>query len=56
MEKGKALGPDGFTIDFFQKCLDFVKEQIWVVVEESRRIGWFLKAFNSNFLTLIPKE
>ena len=36
MEKGKAPGPDGFTIDFFQSCWDLVKEEIWEVVEESR--------------------
>lgn len=29
MEKGKALRPDGFTIDFFQSCWDLVKEEIW---------------------------
>lgn len=56
MEKGQAPGPDCFTIDFFQKCWDLVKEEIWAVVEESRRMGWVLKAFNSTFLTLIPKE
>ena len=56
MEKGKALEPDGFTIDFFQSCWDLVKEEIWEVMEESRKIGRFLKAFNATFLTLIPKE
>lgn len=56
MEKGKALGPDGFIIDFFQSCWDLAKEEIWVVVEESRRIGRILRAFNSTFLTLIPKD
>lgn len=56
MEKGKAPGPDGFTVDFFQQCWDLVKEEVWEIVEESRRIGRVLKAFNSTFLTLIPKE
>lgn len=28
MEKGKALRPDGFTIDFFQRCWDLVKKEI----------------------------
>jgi len=39
MEKGKAPGPDGFTTDFFQSCWDLVKEEMWEVVEESRRMG-----------------
>ena len=39
MEKGKALMPDGFTIDFFQSYWDLAKEEIWEVVEEYRRIG-----------------
>ena len=39
MEKGKAPRSDGFTIDFFQSCWDPVKEEIWEVVEESRRMG-----------------
>ena len=56
MDKGKVLGLDGFTIDFFQSCWDLVKEETWAVVEESRRMGHVLKAFNSTFLTLIPKE
>ena len=56
MEKAKALGPDGFTIDFFQTCWDLVKEEIWEVVEESRRMGRVLTAFNVTFLSLILKE
>ena len=56
MERGKALGPDGFTISFFQNCWDLVKEEVWVVIEESRRMGCILKEFNATFLTLIPKE
>lgn len=56
MEKGKAPGPDGFIVDFFQQCWDLVKEEVWAVMEESRRTWRVLKAFNSTFLTLIPKE
>jgi hypothetical protein len=56
MEKGKALGPDGFTVDFFQCFWDLVKDEIWEVVEESRRTRQVLMAFNATFLSLIPKE
>lgn len=56
MEKGKAPGPDGFTIHFFQSCWDLFKEELWEVVEESRQTGRILRAFNATFLSLIPKE
>ena len=56
MEKGKASGLDGFIINFFQSCWDHVKEEIWEVVEQSTKKGQVLKAFNVNFLSLIPKE
>lgn len=56
MEKGKAPGPDGFTIDFFQTYWDLVKEDLWEVVEESRRTKRVLKDLNATFLTLLSKE
>ena len=56
METGKAPRLDGFTIDFFQSCWDLVKEEVWEVVEESKRTKRVLKAFNATFLSLIPKE
>ena len=46
MEKGKAPGLDDFTVDFFQQCWDLGKEKVWEILEESRRIGRVLKAFN----------
>ena len=56
MEKGKAPGSDGFTVDFFQSCWDLIKEEIWEVVEESRNTRQVLTSFNATFLSLIPKE
>jgi hypothetical protein len=56
MKKGKALGPDGFTTDFFQKCWKIIGKDIWEVVEESRSSRSILKAFNATFIALIPKE
>ena len=35
METGKAPRVYGFTIDFFQCYWDLVKEELWIVVEES---------------------
>ena len=56
MEKGTAPRPDDFTVDFYQFFWDIVKEEVWEIVEESRRTRRILKAFNATFLTLIPKE
>lgn len=56
MEKGTTPGPDGFTVDFYQFFWDIVKEEVWEIVEESRKSKRILKAFNATFLTLIPKE
>jgi hypothetical protein len=56
MPNGKAPGPDGFTVDFFKACWDVVKQDIYDIVEDSRRSSSILKALNSTFITLIPKE
>lgn len=56
MERGKAPSLDGFVIDFFQSCWHLVKEELWEVVEESKRTKRVLMAFNATFLSLIPKE
>ena len=55
MEKDKAPSPDGFTMNFFHACWDWLKVKIWALVEESRKTGNILRALNSTFLTLIPK-
>ena len=56
MSDGKALGPYGFKTNFFHYFWDLIKEEVWKIVEESRKNKGVLRAFNSTFLTLIPKE
>jgi hypothetical protein len=56
MPNGKALGPDGFTVDFFKACWDVVKYDIYGIVEDSSHSASILKALNSTLITLIPKE
>eukprot|EP00253_Pinus_taeda_P013336 PITA_13336 len=51
----KALGPDGFTINFYKACWSIVKQDVWEVVEDSRSSRTILKSLNSTFLALIPK-
>jgi hypothetical protein len=54
--KGKSLGPDGFTTDFFHACWSVIKQDVLEVVEDSHKFLKVLSAFNATFLTLIPKE
>jgi hypothetical protein len=56
MPNGKSPRPDGFTLEFFKACWEVVKRDIYEVLEDSRRSTSFLKALNSTFITLIPKE
>ena len=35
MELGKALGPYGFTTNFFHYFWDLIKQEVWEIVEES---------------------
>eukprot|EP00253_Pinus_taeda_P014528 PITA_14528 len=55
MRNDKAPGPDGFTINFYKACRHIVKQEVWDVVEDSRRSGSILKSINSTFIALIPK-
>ena len=56
MAKDKAPGPDGFTTNFFHAGWEWLIEEIWDLVEDSRKSKSVLRALNSTFLTLIPKE
>ena len=37
MADGKALGPDGFTANFFHHFWDVIKVDVWKIVEDSRQ-------------------
>ena len=56
MALGKALGPDGFTSNFFHYFWDMIKEEVVGIVEELRNKKGVLRAFNATFLSLIHKE
>jgi hypothetical protein len=55
MDGNKALGPDGFSLAFFQACWDVLKEDIMAVFEDFHARGRFEKSLNSTFISLIPK-
>ena len=56
IKEDKALGLDGFTVNFFHFYWDLLKHEIWKMVEESQRNQNIFLELNSTFLTLIPNE
>ncbi|RVX12950.1 LINE-1 reverse transcriptase-like [Vitis vinifera] len=56
MNGDKALGPDGFTIGFWQSSWELVKEEIMDLFREFYDQRSFAKSLNSTFLVLIPKK
>lgn len=55
MPPDKALGLDGFTTCFFQKCWNFIAHDLLQALEESQTSGTMLKQFNVTHIALIPK-
>jgi hypothetical protein len=47
--------PNGFSIAFFQVCLEVVKQDIMKIFREFHAKGKFEASLNSTFITLIPK-
>ncbi|RVW28251.1 putative glucan 1,3-alpha-glucosidase [Vitis vinifera] len=56
MNGDKALGPDGFTVAFWQSSWELVKEEIMDLFREFYDQCSFAKSLNSTFLVLIPKK
>ncbi|KAG5621167.1 hypothetical protein H5410_006385 [Solanum commersonii] len=52
----KAAGPDGFTMGFFIKCWDVVKQDIMDTFQNLYEHEVFEKSFNATFIALIPKK
>lgn len=52
----KAPGPDGMKAKFYQKCWDFLGHDVWLVVEEFRKKGKFVREINNIVIALIPKK
>jgi len=55
LKAGKALGPDGFTSDFFHHFWDLIQIEVWQLVEESHALRWMYPGLNATFIALIPK-
>jgi hypothetical protein len=52
----KAPGPDSFSMAFFQKCWEILKNDIFAVLKEFYSTGKFEKSLNATFVSLIPKK
>ena len=52
----KALGPDGFSMAFFQACWCFLKAKIMAMLQNFHTQAVFEKSLNASFLALIPKK
>ena len=52
----KALGPDGFTMAFWQFSWEFTKIEIMAFFGDLFRLGIFQRSLNATFLVVIPKE
>ena len=56
MAGDKSPGPDGFSMAFFQKCWDIVKDDVMAALHEFHAHGNFEKSINATFIALIPKK
>jgi len=56
MRKGKSPNLDGFTTKFYQSCRPTLREEIWVLVENSKRITSIHCGFYVAFLDLSQKD
>uniref|UniRef100_A0A2N9FMM0 Reverse transcriptase domain-containing protein n=1 Tax=Fagus sylvatica TaxID=28930 RepID=A0A2N9FMM0_FAGSY len=52
----KALGPDGFSMGFFQCCWDILNPDVMVVLNYFHGLSSFEKSLNATFVSLIPKK
>lgn len=55
MEPAKAPGLDGFTTLFYQKCWEFVVNDVLLALEEFQRNRSIIKELNTTLITIIPK-
>lgn len=53
---GKALGPDGFSLAFFQSCWEVVKGDVLAMFNEFAQQGKFVRSINATYIVLIPKK
>lgn len=55
LARGKAPGPDGFTVEFFKHNWETVGQLVISAVKEFFILGRLLKEINNTILVLVPK-
>ncbi|XP_056163671.1 uncharacterized protein LOC130137005 [Syzygium oleosum] len=56
LARGKALGPDGYNVDFFKTSWEIIGPSILMAVRDFFESGCMLKELNNTILTLVPKS
>ena len=56
MESDKALGPDGFSFQFYRVCWIVIKKYLLRMIKAFQLKAKIGGCTNSTFLVLIPKE
>ena len=56
LQGDKALGPDGFTMVFFQKCWSVIEANVKGFFDEGYHHCKFERSLNASFIALIPKK
>ena len=52
----KSLGPNGFTLAFFQRCWEVVKSDLMSVMSDFHTSGVVNRGVNETYIALIPKK
>nr|GFD29737.1 RNA-directed DNA polymerase, eukaryota, reverse transcriptase zinc-binding domain protein [Tanacetum cinerariifolium] len=55
IESNKASGPDGYTLEFFKRACDVVRNDICLAKKDFFKNGKLLGEVNSTLIALIPK-
>lgn len=55
LPNNKSPGPDGFNNEFYKKCWDIIKSDIYNLCRAFHENGVCLRSINSSHITLVPK-
>jgi hypothetical protein len=56
LNSDKALGPNDFSMAFFQACWDVIKDDLMKVFHDFHAKAKFERSLNATFIGLIPKK
>lgn len=56
MQQIRHLVPDGFSVGFFHKYWEIVKEDVKDTIKNFQCNEYFEKCFNASYIALIPQK